>query len=296
MFGATKPGDDYRHALTPGEHESFYFPFTSANGAVFGILRALFSPDSVREAVILRVDGCVWAYSHHAPLPPNPAPRQDASGPALTLTCLEAWQSWLCRFHAPVREVREGTTQQADLEMTFTAMGAPTKYHLDHYHQGQQDGRLDGQIRIGPETWAGELFCPRDHSWGQRPVQGTKSWTVAAAPGRLYAVNVEQEKGPVSLGCYSTPDGRSVFLQHAQFTAVGQEWLVEDPQAGLGAWRVRRLTPPLVGYLGRAGKEEFRDEPLPGDLLRDQVGPALFISPESEQFTGILEQAEGLYD
>jgi hypothetical protein len=295
MFGAPKPGDDYRHALMPGEHEAFYFPLTSTDGAVFGILRALFSPDSVREAVILRVDDCVWAYAQHTPLPPNPAPGQDASGPALALTCLEPWQSWLLRFHSTVRQVRTGTAKQAELEMTFTATGAPEEYHLGHYHQGQQDGQLNGQIRIGSETWEGELLCPRDHSWGQRPVQGTRSWVVASAPGGLYAVTIEQGAEQTGFGRFVTPDGRIVSLQYPRFTAVGEEWLIEDPQTGL-AWRARRLTPPLVGYLGPSGKEELRDEPLPGDLLRDQVGPALFTSPERKQFTGILEQAEGLDD
>jgi hypothetical protein len=61
-----------------------------------------------------------------------------------------------------------------------------------------------------------------------------------------------------------------------------------------GSWHVQRLASPLVAYLGQAGQEAIRDEPQPDDLYRDDIGPALFASPQGEQVVGFLDQSRRL--
>jgi hypothetical protein len=57
------------------------------------------------------------------------------------------------------------------------------------------------------------------------------------------------------------------------------------------AWRVKRQAPPLVAYLGGAGQEAIREAPRQGDLLRDEISPAVFTSPTGEQVMGLFDQA-----
>jgi hypothetical protein len=46
-----------------------------------------------------------------------------------------------------------------------------------------------------------------------------------------------------------------------------------------------------VAYLGPAGHEDLRDTPQPGDLYRDDIGPAQFTAPDGRKMIGFLEQA-----
>ncbi len=288
------PTDDYRHSLEPGQHEAFYFLFTAQDGAVYGFLRTLFDQKTVLEMAVLHSGERTWAYQRRIPLSDTPPSPGDASGDALTLTCLEPWQSWRCRFQGTVRDVAGEGTMPVTVDLTFAAINDPALYSFGPYHQVQQDGHVRGQLQIGSQMWTGEMVCCRDRSWGVRPMGVALRWTLASVPDRLYAVVVETRQGPAGFGRFRTPDGpfRPVHLLRVAATDGG--WRLEDPTAGLAAWHVQRIVPPLVGYLGPAGQEEMRTEPRPGDLLRDELGPALFTSPEGKRLIGFLEQAEGL--
>jgi hypothetical protein len=54
--------DDHRHNLEPGEHEAFYFLFTSSDGEAHGFVRTLFDRDAVLELVALHLGGHTWAH------------------------------------------------------------------------------------------------------------------------------------------------------------------------------------------------------------------------------------------
>lgn len=286
------PTDDHRHDLRPGQHEAFYFLFGTSDGGLFGFLRTLFGPETVLEMTIIRLGRRTWAYQRRSPAPPRTP--GDASGASVKMRCTAPWQSWVCSFQGTMQEIEGQAAMSAALDLTFTAINEPALYRFGAYNQAQQDGRVVGQVRIGTEEWNGEMICFRDHSWGERPVGAAVRWTLASVPDRLYAVVVETKRGPAGFGRFRPPDGpfRPVILPTV--TPLDGAYAIEDPTAGTGRWIVRRIAPPLVGYLGPGGQEAMRTTPQPGDLLRDELGPALFITPEGEERIGFLEQAEAL--
>ena len=288
------PTDDHRHDLKPGEHEAFYFPFTSPDGKAHGFVRTLFDRDEVLELVALHVGGRAWAHQCRAALPSSPVPTADGSGPTLKLTCVEPWQAWHCHFEGMVQDLAGATTLQADLDLAYTATSEPAHYPYGPYQQAQQDGWLSGHLRVGTEAWGGELICYRDHSWGQRPMGTAAGWTIASAPGHFYVAIAEIEGQQVCLGWFATPDGQSAPVRAPRVAALDEGWRIEDPESGFGAWQVQRLAPPLVAYLGLAGQEALRDEPRPGDLYRDDIGPALFTAPHGREIVGFWDQARRL--
>lgn len=286
------PTDDHRHDLKPGQHEAFYFLFSTSDGNLFGFLRTLFGPEDVLEMAIVRFGGRTWTYQHRSPAPP-PTPG-DASGPSVKMQCTAPWQSWVCSFQGAVQEVEGQATASAVLDLTFTAINEPALYRFGAYNQAQQDGRVVGRVRIGAEEWEGEMICFRDHSWGERPVGAAIRWTLASVPDRLYAVVVETKRGPAGFGRFRPSDGPFRPIALPKVTPLEEGCAIEDATAGTGKWTARRIAPPLVGYLGPAGQEAMRLTPQPGDLLRDELGPALFTSPDGERQIGFLEQAEAL--
>ncbi|MGB9775872.1 MAG: hypothetical protein ACPL7C_04890 [Anaerolineae bacterium] len=302
MFFSLSPPEDFRHTLQPGEHEAFYFAFTSSDGAVFGLLRTLFGYDSVLEILVLSIQGTTWF--HHSPGEVGPRDADlDASGPWLRLRCSRPWEAWTCSFWGPVRN-SAGQEAPLLLQLEFHATTPPDRYTFGPYTQAQQDGRLRGRIGIGQTDLEGEWLCYRDHSWGVRPMGVAMGWTVAWVPERLYAVRVETPQGPAGFGRFVAPDGSwhplrvpRVALLETPSASQPQGfpwWRVEEPEGGLGPWTFTRIAEPLVGYLGPAGQEAFRPAPQPGDLLQDELGPARLISPQGELFTGFLEQARRL--
>ena len=286
--------DDHRHTLGPGEHEAFYFLFTAPSGEVHGFVRTLFDRDATLELVALCVGGHAWAHQQRAALPAGPLPAADASGPVLRLTCLEPWRGWHCLFQAAVLGADERTTLQADLDLTYAATNEPALYRFGPYQQVQQDGWLSGRLQVGADTWTATLTCYRDHSWGQRPMGAAAKWTIASAPGHFYIAVVEMGSQQAYFGQFTTPDGCSTPVRAPSIAALEEGWRLEDPQAGPGTWLVRRLAPPLVAYLGPAGQEALRDEPRPGDLYRDDIGPVLFTAPDGDKIVGFWEQARKL--
>lgn len=283
------PHDDARHLLEPGQHEAFYFAFTASDGTVFGLLRTLFGHDSVLEILVLQVDGTPWFHQSSAGLPEGASDR-SASGPILQMHCRRPWEAWDCSFCGSVRDDL-GRETQLLLQLEFVATTPPGRYTFGPYIQAQQDGRLRGRISVGERDLSGEWLCYRDHSWGVRPMGVALGWTVAWVPEHLYAVRVETPQGPVGFGRFFASDGAIHPLRLPEVTSVSDGWRVEEREAGLGSWMFVRIAEPLVGYLGPAGHEAFRPAPQPGDLLRDELGPARFISPDGKSFTGFLEQA-----
>ena len=286
--------DDHRHTLEPDEHEAFYFLFTSPDGQTHGFVRTLFGRDAVLELVALHIGDHVWAHQMQSTLSGNPATPADASGPTLKMLCREPWQMWRCRFDGAVHSVGEGAPLPARLDLTFTAANEPALFGYGRYRQAQQDGRLDGHVQVGADTWAGEFVCYRDHSWGQRPMGAASLWTIASAPGHFYVVVVEMGGQQMSFGRVATPDGESTPVRAPQIAISDEGWRIEDPEAGLAAWQVRRLAPPIVAYLGQAGQEELRGTPQPGDLYEDKIGPAVFTARQGEKIVGFVEQARRL--
>jgi hypothetical protein len=182
----------------------------------------------------------------------------------------------------------------AKLDLEFAATGPPARYSYGPYQQAQQDGRLCGRLQVAAEKWMGELLCYRDHSWGQRPMGAAAAWTIASAPDYFYVVIVEMGDQQVYFGRITASDGKFIPVHTPQFAALGDGWELQDPDAGMRTWHVKRLASPLVFYLGPAGEEAIRDAPRPGDLYVDTLGPALFISPEGERIVGLVEQARRL--
>lgn len=294
MSMALTAADDHRHELAPGEHEAFYFLFTSPDGTAHGFVRTLFAWDAVLEMVALHVGDRAWAHQQRAALPGTPVPAADGSGPALKMTCLEPWQAWHCIFQGTAQSVDGEASLQVSLDLTFTATNEPACYGLGPYQQAQQDGRIEGHLHAGPGSWAGRLVCYRDHSWGQRLMGAAARWTIASAPGHFYVVLIEMEGQQVSFGRFVTPDGQSTPVRAPGIAPSGEGWRIEDPEAGFAPWQAGRLAPPLVAYLGPAGQETLRDEPRPGDLYRDEIGPMIFTAPDGSQVVGFWEQARRL--
>ena len=286
--------DDQRHKLAPGEHEAFYFPFTSPDGTAHGFVRTLFDRDAVLELVALHLGGRTWAHQQRAELPPPPVPAADGSGPLLKMTCIEPWRAWRCLFEGNVQSVDGGGSLQASLDLTYRATNGPACYRSGPYQQAQQDGWIEGHLHAGPESWAGRLVCYRDHSWGQRPMGAAAQWTIASAPGHFYVVVVEMGGQQVSFGRFIAPGGQFTPVRAPGIVASGEGWRIEDPEAGFTPRQAQRLAPPLVAYLGPAGQETLRDGPRPGDLYRDDIGPALFTAPDGSQIVGFVEQARRL--
>ncbi|MBC7226631.1 MAG: hypothetical protein H5T61_05300 [Thermoflexales bacterium] len=289
MAEELSPHDDARHPLQPGQHEAFYFAFTASDGTGFGLLRTLFGHDSVLEMLVLYVDGRTWVHQSAAGLRGSVSDL-DASGSVLQMYCRQPWETWECSFSGPVRN-ESGREVALLLQLEFTATTPPGRYTFGPYIQTQQDGRLRGRIRIGEGDQSGEWLCYRDHSWGVRPMGVALGWTVAWVPERLYAVRVETPQGPAGFGRFFAGNGVFRPLHLPEVTAVSDGWQVEERDAGLEPWMFARIARPLVGYLGPAGHEAFRPAPQPGDLLRDELGPACFTSPEGKRHIGFLEQA-----
>lgn len=291
MAQSPSPHDDYRHTLAPGEHEAFYFPFTTPKGDLFGFLRLIFAHDTLLEMIAVRLGGRTWAHQQRAPLTDAPSLTADASGPSLHLTCLAPWQRWRLRFQG---ELTSDKPQPATLDLTFTATSAPALYRFGAYHQAQQHGEMRGRVRIGAEERQGDLLAYRDHSWGVRPTGVATGWTVLNVPQRLYASVGETGGRTVSIGHFVPRNAPPTAINAAVITPVQGGFLFEDPAAGTGTWHVHRPVTPLVVHLGPPGHEEIRETPQAGDLFRDELGPAVFTSPQGEELTGLLEQARRL--
>lgn len=287
-------GDDYRHTLSAGEHEAFYFVFLSPDRPLFGFLRLLFGPDRVLEMVVLRRGRETWFSQCEASCSPALSPLSPIAGPGLYLVCDEPWQSWHGYRRGPLQRGDNNAPQSFELELTFQATTPPLLYRFGPYIQVQQDGHLWGRVEGAGAGWQGTLVGYRDRSWGQRPMGAASGWTVACLPGRFYAVAAETAPRPVRWGQCVLADGRVQPLTALAITADEAEWRLEDPAAGLGPWQARRREPPLVVHLGPAGQEAVRDAPQAGDLYRDELGPVLFTSPQGETAVGFIEQARRL--
>jgi len=295
-----RPSEDQRHTLAPGEHEAFYFLFTSADGQISGGLRTLFGSDDVLEIMGLRWTSSpgreyAWMHQQRVAYAPEDQPPDDASGPTMHLMCQSPWERWRGQFDGEAQRYEAGT-ESLQLDLTFRAITAPARFRLGDYEQVQQDGRLSGAIQTPYGTWAGELISYRDHSWGQRGASDIPGWMILDIPEHLYAFIIGTVERPLfGVGRIIQADGemQSVWRPRVRELAPGR-WQIEDRKVGLAPWTFERLGPAGISYLGRAGQEAVRAEASAGDLFVDKIGPAVFTSPTGEKIVGFWDEARRL--
>lgn len=286
------PHEDHRHVLKPGEHEAVYFLFTTPAGDLFGMARTLFSPDTVLEILAVRTGERTWVWQRRHACAPLLHPQPDASGPTLTLRCAEPWARWHLAFHENVQATADAAeSRPLHLEAEFKATGAPAGHRFGPtFIQGEQSGLLHATLTLGEQTWRGAWPCIRDHTWGQRPMTVVKAAQVVIIPNRLHAILVETPNGTRHLGRALDERGASYPLQAPQLTPTPSGWRISDPAAGNVSWEFHRIASPLVWHLGQAGVESVRDVVQPGDLLREETGPARFTTPTGETLIGFFDQ------
>lgn len=291
-----RPLDDHRHLLAPNEHEAFFFAFSAPDGERFGILRLIFGRGGLLEVCTLRAKGRVWIHQFVGACPPAAERTPSAAGPNLTIACLEPWQRWRASFQGRLSAADgSGETLPLGLELEYRATTPAALYDLDTYHQAQQDGWLAGELQIEDERWQSEWLGYRDHSWGQRPSSGQAAgWTVATLPGRFYITVGETTPRPTHFGRFLNAEGVWTPLVAPQVQAGESGWKIHDRSAGLGVWTVKRPVPPLITYLGPAGRETAGVSPQADDWARDEFGPAIYSSPDGEQSIGFWEQGSAL--
>ncbi len=285
--------DDYRHALDSSQHEAFYFLFTSTDGQNFGFVRALFGQSFVLEIVALCFEGRTWVYQRGSPLVGAPGPAFEASGPNLALQCLIPWTEWWCRFEGHVGEISSGQSTPLKFNWQFRAEGPATRYRFGPYQQVQQDGALSGTLTVSGKEHRCNFVCSRDHSWGQRQMHVAQKWIVASLPSQLYlaVMNLDANSQTAHFGHFFPSPGQRQDFQSPTVLPNDGGWHIKDDGAMAGAWHAQRTAPPLIAYLGAAGRETVRLEPRPGDLYRDEIGPAMFTSPQGHQALGFVECA-----
>ncbi len=286
--------DDFRHPLEPTQHEAFYFQFASSDGQTFGFLRTLFGYSTVLEIVAVQAAGSTWVFQRGTPLSGGFGASYDASGSTLRLICLESWVAWRCVFNDQVTNVASNATTSLSLDFQFQATGPATRYRIGPYQQAQQDGRMKGSLTLNGQTYPTEYVCSRDRSWGERQMNLADDWLVASVPQHLYLALIHADHGQMHIGHYfSAPDQRTA-LTAPIMSVYGHLLNFQDHAAGLGSWEVERVVQPFVVYLGPPGREAIRNQPRPGDLYRDELGPAMYTAPDGRKVLGFLELARRL--
>ena len=283
------PESDYHHELRPGDYEAFHFLFTSADGYITGGVRTLFGPDDVLEMLAVKMGEQRWLQQRRVPLT-QARDKADASGDTLRLVCVTPWERWHARFEGTPNSLSD--TPQLILDLTFNATIAPAQLQMGDYTQVQQDGRFTGRIQTGADVWDGELIAYRDHSWGQRGAGNAPGWLIVVIPENLYAFIIgDTQRTLLSMGRWVTETGdlRTTVAPQVRKTAEG--WCISDPKAGVAPWTFTRLGPAGVSYLGQAGAEAARPDPQPGDLYKDEIGPALFTSATGKTVVGFWDEA-----
>lgn len=288
------PREDYSHTLAPGEHEAFYFCFTTPDASCFGWLRLLVGGDQALEMLVLRSAGRTWVHQRRAPFQPLTQPVSTLQAGKLSMRCVEPWQRWELAFDGDVAAVEESATLPLRLKLSYRATSAPTGYRYGLYYQVQADGRIAGALRLGDQALETPALCYRDHSWGQRQMGIVSGYDVLVIPERFYGGIIRLTPGPFAMGRVIAADGALIPVHQPIFSADGDGGWVEDPQAGLNRWTVRRLVKPVAVFLGPAGFEEVRNVARPGDLMRDELGPAVFTSAEGVMLTGFWEHGKEL--
>lgn len=285
--------DDYCHILSDNQHEAFFFQFASDDGQTYGILRTLFGTGTVLEIVVVRLEGQTWLYQRGGPLAGAPGPVYDASGPLLTLLCLQPWTSWRCYFDGQLVELASGYSAPFRLDLQFFSTAPPARYVLGPYQHIQQDGRLEGSFKLGGREYHGPFVCSRDHTWGQRQMHIAQSWVVASLPAHLYlaVINPISAAQPMHLGHRFSSDGQQTLWQAPMVTTDDNGWQIQEAEMADNVWQARRAMPAVGVYLGPPGCEAVRRDPQPGDLYYDELGPTLYTAADGRRYMGFLEHA-----
>ena len=274
--------DDLRHVLQTGEHEASHFILTDEEGKLFGYIRTLFSADDVLEIITLRVDDRTWVHQARYPIAPIAQPTPDASAPYVHLMCEQPWDQWRLEFQGLLTAADGEAHLLLEMQLTFSATTRPIHYAFGpSYQQVQQDGNLRGTLRLGDKLWRGPWIATRDRSWGRRPMTEVFDVTVVTIPEYLYAVITQSSIHPSSFGYWMPPSRKPQSLIAPELSQTDGGWRLEDPESEMPPWMIQRIADPLIVYYGRAGQESVRNTPQPGDLLRDELGPARFIQRDN---------------
>jgi len=119
-------------------------------------------------------------------------------------------------------------------------------------------------------------------------------WTIASAPGHFYIVVVGLGEQQTHWGRLTRPEEAPAAVRAPRVTTVNGGWRIEDLAAGMEAVSVQRLAPPLLAFLGAAGRESIRSASRPEDIYQDCIGPALYQFPDGKQVVGFWDQARRL--
>ncbi len=288
------PQDDHRHILQPGEHEAIHFVFTLADGAVFGYVRTLFGYDDVLEVITLRTDGRTWVHQQRYPRAPLQSPTPDASAPTLSLVCQVPWEQWTLRFDGEVRAADSDEHRSVTLDARYIATTRPVHNRFGPLHQlVQQDGTLEGEVQFGEQTWDGPWTAIRDHTWGRRPMDAVTKVFSVSIPEHLHVIITDSKIQPPTFGHWIDVHGVVHATVAPQVTPTGSGWRIQDLETAMPVWTAERLVTPMIIYYGQAGQEQVRNERRPGDLLKDELGPACFVAPDGTVVTGFFDQLQG---
>ncbi len=289
-----RPQEDWLHPLKPPQYEAFYFVFTSLDGRRFGSLRFLIGTEQVLELVAVADEGQHWGLHHRFPRSDLRVEGEKLRGPHLWMRRLEPWQRWEVGFEGTLHNAEDGRPRHLSMQATFEAEGPAARYRLGAYQQAEQEGWMEGTLRLGDADGLARCRFYRDHSWGVRDLGAVPNgWKVATAPGHFYLVYIDFGR-PIVFGRLETAEGPRP-LNRAEVREL-EEGIVHYrfPEYGVEA-KSQRIAEPMTAYLGRAGEEAFRRHPQEGDLLRDQLGPAIYtFGPGKEKITGFLEEARKL--
>ncbi len=291
-----RPEEDWLHPLEANQYEALYFAFTSPDGRWFGFVRFLLGAEQVLELVALAVEGEHWGLTHYFPRAELRVEGHSLTGPHLRMRMEEGWQRWFVGFDGPLQRITDGVARPFSMEATFEAESIAARYRLGPYQQGEQEGWMEGRLRLGDRSGPTRYRFYRDHSWGVRDLGPTpEGWKVATAPGHFYLVYL-QMGGPIVFGRIDG-GGNPRPLVRAEVEEV-EPGVVRYrlPDAGVEATS-RRIVEPLTGYLGVGGVEAVRAHPQEGDIFHDKLGPVMYTikcSHGTKEVLGFLEEARRL--
>ncbi len=291
-----RPEEDWLHPLEANQYEALYFAFTSPDGRWFGFVRFLLGKEQVLELAALAVEGEFWGMTRAFPRAALRVEGSSLAGPHLRMQMEAGWRRWKVGFDGPLQRTTDGAARPFSMAATFEAESVAARYRLGPYQQGEQEGWMEGELRLGEASGPVRYRFYRDHSWGVRDLGPTpEGWKVATAPGHFYLVYLQMGR-PIVFGRVEV-DGHPRPIVRAE---------VEEVEPGLFRYRLpdfdveatsRRMAAPLDVYLGVGGVEAVRSHPEEGDLFHDKLGPVMYTvkcSHGTEEVPGFLEDARRL--
>lgn len=181
------PLDEQLHppSADPSWQESYYFNWSTADGATFGLTRIGFNPSTrTADALLIIVDE--GRVSHVYPsvgtsMTPGEMTERAERGLTvgnLTFTMREPLTRWHIRL-----------TGRVEVDLTFTALAPPHDYPMPEAspdpqqdsrtsdaHHFEQTGRVHGWVSTGGHRRDIDALGQRDKSWGVRDWSAISGW------------------------------------------------------------------------------------------------------------------------